>query len=57
MGDKGLAIIQQRYDLDTKHTWLDEIAPWLTDILYLLPKKGYLDSREIQGILWRIKYF
>lgn len=35
IGDKGLAVIQQRYNKATKHTWWSEIDPWLTDGLYL----------------------
>lgn len=35
MDDKDLAVIQQRYDKDTKHTWWGEIDPWLVDELYL----------------------
>lgn len=35
IGDKGLAVIQQRYDPATKQTWWSEIDPWLTDVLYL----------------------
>lgn len=38
MNDKGLAVIQQRYDCDTKSTTWTEIDPWLTDDLYLHPK-------------------
>lgn len=34
---KGLAVIQQRYDPATKHTWWGKIDPWLTDDLYLNP--------------------
>lgn len=40
-GEKGLAIIQQRYDPETKQTWWNEIDPWLTDELYL--HKGFKD--------------
>lgn len=29
IGDKGLAVIQQRFDLDTKNTWWSEVDPWL----------------------------
>ena len=36
--NKGLAVIQQRYDQETKTTWWSEIDPWLTDTLYLHPK-------------------
>lgn len=44
--DRGLAVIQQRYDRKTKHTWWSEIDPWLTDALYLHPRfKKYFDER------------
>lgn len=44
--NKGLAVIQQRYDSRTKKTWWGEIDPWLTDIIYLHPKFGqYFDER------------
>lgn len=33
--NKGLAVIQQRYNPKTKSTWWTEIDPWLTDMLYL----------------------
>ena len=36
--NKGLAVIQQRYDQETKTTWWSEIDLWLTDTLYLHPK-------------------
>lgn len=35
MEGKGLAVIRQRYDENTKITWWDEIEPWFTDSLYL----------------------
>ena len=35
--DKGLAIVQQRINSDTKLTWWSDIDPWLTDELYLHP--------------------
>ena len=34
-GDKGLAVIQQRYDKKSKKTWWSSIDPWLTDDIYL----------------------
>lgn len=47
IGNKGLAVIQQRYDADTKTTWWTTIDPWLTDELYLHPKfKEYFDERS-----------
>lgn len=43
---KGLAVIQQRYNKDTKTTWWGEIDPWLTDDLYLHPEfRNVFDDR------------
>lgn len=36
-GEKGIAVIQQRYDPRTKHTWWTSIDPWLADDIYLSP--------------------
>lgn len=68
VGDKGLAIIQQRYDENNKNTWWEEIDPWLTDYLYLHPNfKEYFDVRSgkctdglyptvtIRQIMWGLK--
>lgn len=68
IGDKGLAVIQQRYDVDSKHTWWGELDPWLTDDLYLHPKfKSYFDERAgecinnlyptvtIRQMMWALK--
>lgn len=68
IGNKGLAIIQQRYDISTKKTWWSEIDPWLTDALYLHPKfKKFFDKRagerveglyptvSIRQIMWALK--
>lgn len=66
--NRGLAIIQQRFDPDTKSTWWSEIDPWLTDTLYLHPKfKEFFDERSgecvdglyptvsIRQIMWALK--
>lgn len=46
IGGKGLAVIQQRYDPVTKHTWWFELEPWLTDALYLNEGfKPFFDKR------------
>jgi hypothetical protein len=42
--NRGLAVIQQRYDEKTKSTWWSEIDPWLANDLYLHPK--FLDFFE-----------
>lgn len=42
----GLAVIQQRYDPDTKRTWWGEIDPWLVDSIYLAEGfKQFFDVR------------
>lgn len=37
IGDRGLAVIQQRFDPEKKTTYWTEIDPWLTDAIYLNP--------------------
>ncbi len=45
INNKGLAVIQQRFDYETKKTWWGEIDEWLTDAIYVHPKfKEYFDS-------------
>lgn len=47
IGDRGLAVIQQRYDPKTKRTWWSELDPWLTDNIYLHKNfKKYFDGRS-----------
>ena len=68
INDKGLAVIQQRFDVDTKSTWWSEVDPWLTDDLYLHDRfKEYFDARAgkctdglyptvtIRQIMWALK--
>ena len=68
IGNRGLAVIQQRFDDSTKQTWWGEIDPWLTDPLYLHPKfKEFFDKRSgeckdglyptvtIRQIMWAFK--
>jgi hypothetical protein len=68
IGERGLAIIQQRFDNSTKQTWWGEIDPWLTDALYLHSKfKEFFDKRAgactdglyptvtIRQIMWALK--
>ena len=68
IGKRGLAVIQQRYDPDTKKTWWSEIDPWLTDQLYLHKHfKEFFDDRSgpaknglyptvtIRQIMWALK--
>ena len=68
IGDKGLAVIQQRFNPDSKSTWWSELDPWMTDALYLHPKfKEYFDDRSgecsdglyptvtVRQIMWALK--
>lgn len=68
IGEKGLAVIQQRYDSDTKHTYWGEADPWLTDDLYLHERfREYFDNRAgvckdglyptvtVRQIMWSLK--
>lgn len=66
--DKGLAVIQQRFESRTKSTKWGEIDAWVTDALYLHPRfKEYFDSRAkapsnglyptvtVRQIMWALK--
>lgn len=45
--DKGLSVIQQRYDKESKHTWWSDLDPWIIDDLYLHPNfKAFFDDRS-----------
>ena len=65
---KGLAIIQQRFDSESKSTRWSELDPWLTDDIYLHPKfKSFFDKRAgkctdelyptvtVRQIMWALK--
>lgn len=66
--DRGLAVIQQRYDPAEKSTFWTELDPWLTDDLYLNPGfKTFFDERSgtctdglyptvtVRQIMWALK--
>ena len=68
IGDKGLAVIQQRFYPATKSTRWGELDEWLTDDIYLHPKfKEYFDKRAgtctdglyptvtVRQIMWALK--
>jgi hypothetical protein len=65
---KGLSVIQQRFNDETKTTWWGEIDPWLTDSLYLHPgfkeffekragvsENGLYPTVTIRQIMWALK--
>lgn len=50
IGNRGLSVIQQRYNEHSKMTWWDAIDPWLSGDLYLHPKfKEFFDARSGEG--------
>lgn len=68
IGSKGLAVIQQRFDSETKSTYWTELDPWFTDELYLHSDfKEYFDNRAgiridglyptvtVRQIMWALK--
>ena len=68
IGNKGLAVIQQRYDSSSKSTSWSDIDPWLTDTLYSHKNfKKFFDERAgecldglyptvtIRQIMWALK--
>lgn len=68
INDKGLAVIQQRFNTVDKSTCWTELDPWLTDDLYLHKNfKTYFDERSgkcknglyptvtVRQIMWALK--
>lgn len=68
IGEKGLGVVQQRFDPINKTTKWGEIDPWLVDLLYLHPKfKAFFDERAgecrdglyptvtVRQIMWALK--
>ena len=68
IGGKGIAIIQQRYDSVSKHTWWGEIDGWIADAIYLhpkfedyfreragIPKDGLYPTVTVRQIMWALK--
>ena len=66
--NKGLAVIQQRFDIDTKNTYWSEIDPWLNDNIYLHPgfiryfneraeeaTDGLYPTVTVRQIMWALK--
>lgn len=68
INSKGLAVIQQRFDPETKSTSWGELDAWLTDDIYLNPNfKAFFDARAgvctdglyptvtVRQIMWALK--
>lgn len=68
IGKKGLAVIQQRYDPETKSTTWGEIDPWLVDEIYVnknfkryfdkmsnFPKNDIYPTVSVRKIMWALR--
>lgn len=68
IADKGLAIIQQRYNNNTKTTWWGSIDNWLADSIYLndhfkevfdlyssYSANGLYPTVTVRHIMWRLR--
>ena len=66
--ENGLAVVQQRYDPDSKQTWWDALDPWLPNDLYLHPNflpffqqrsdkcvDGLYPTVSVRQIMWALK--
>lgn len=68
IGIKGLAVIQQKFDKNTKSTYWSELDSWLTDDIYLHPSfkqyfekiarkcvDGLYPTVTVRQIMWALK--
>ena len=68
IGNKGLAVIQQRFDPITKSTYWTSIDPWLVNGIYLntwfrqffekvadVPKDGLYPTVTIRHVMWELR--
>lgn len=69
IGDRGIAVIQQRFDPDTKTTWWSDIDTELQDEIYLninfkdyfdkvgaiQNEKGFYPTVTVRQIMWALK--
>lgn len=66
--NKGLAVIQQRFNKEQKSTYWSEIEPWIANAIYSNPNfKSYFDTRAsemnnglyptvaVRQIMWALK--
>lgn len=67
-GERGLAVIQQRFEKDGKRTYWTNIDPWLANALYLLPKfhrllddrakepvDGLYPTMSVRQVMWAVR--
>ena len=67
-GTRGLAVVQQRYGVDSKKTWWTDIDAWLVDEIYMNenfkmvfdkyasePRNGLYPTLSIRQLMWRLR--
>lgn len=52
--EKGLAVIQQRYDVETKSTWWSEVDPWLTKENYYVRNNKKIIPGDWRGRIFSV---
>lgn len=68
LGEKGLAVIQQRYNPKTKYTWWANIDSWLVDEIYMNkkfkmvfeeyakePENGLYPTMSVRQLMWKLR--
>lgn len=68
INDRGLAVIQQRYELSSKRTWWGPIDPWLNNEIYFnenfpeffrkrsgKPVNGIYPTVTIRQLMWALR--
>ena len=50
IGDKGLAVIQQRFSADTKSTYWAEVDSWLTDSYIYIPNSRNISTAGLESV-------
>ena len=66
--NRGLAVIQQYFDPETKHSWWAHIEPWIANEIYLSPKfpeyfekyasdqnNGIFPTVSMRQIMWALR--
>lgn len=68
IGDRGLAVIQQRYDKRTKHTYWTQIDGWIANAIWQEPKfqlyleehakekkNGLYPTATVRQVMWALR--
>lgn len=68
IGDRGLAVIQQKYNPVSKNTWWTRVDPWIANAIYIHPKfyeyfneragecrDGLYPTVTVRQLMWSLK--